>query len=369
MVGMISIAKPIIEEEEINAVNEVLLSGGLAQGPKVAELEAAFAEYCGTKYAVAVNSGTAALHVALHAAGITQGDEVITVPFSFIATINPILMVGATPVLVDIDPVTFTIDVNKIEAAITPNTKAIIPVHLYGQPVNMERINEIAQKHNLRVIEDACQAIGAEYQGKKTGGLGNAGCFSLYATKNIMSGEGGMVTTNDEQYVTAMRSFRQHGMSAPYMYDELGYNYRLTDLQAVIANEQLKKADRFSTARRHNAELLSEGLSGIPGLIVPLTESDRTHVFHQYTIRITSEFPLSRDEFVEALHNKEIGAGVYYPKPLHAYPHIAKLGYKIGDFPESEKAASEVVALPVHPMVTDADVQTIITAIKEIAHV
>ena len=209
---MIPIARPLIEDEEIKAVNEVLLSGSLAQGAKVQELEEKFAQYCGTKYALAVSSGTAAIHAALYAAGVGPGDEVITVPFSFIATINPILMVGAKPVLVDIDSNTFCIDVNKIKKAITKKTKAIIPVHLYGQPANMDEINKIAAQHNIVVIEDSCQAIGAEYNGKKTGSLGNIGCFSLYATKNIMCGEGGIITTDDENYAAAIRRFRQHGM-------------------------------------------------------------------------------------------------------------------------------------------------------------
>lgn len=365
---MIRIAQPEIGPEEIAAVNEVMQSGILAQGARVAQLEEDFAKYCGTKYAVAVNSGTAAIHVALHAAGVRDGDEVITVPFSFIATINPILMVGATPVLVDIDPETFCMDVSKLEAAITPKTKAIIPVHLYGQPVDYDAVRAVAKKHNLLVVEDACQAVGASYKDVKAGNLGDLGCFSLYATKNIMSGEGGIVTTNDESFVTIMKQFRQHGMSAPYMYEALGFNYRLTDLQAAIAIEQLKKVERFTKSRQSNAEKLNAGLAGIKGLITPAIAADRTHVFHQYTIRITPEFGMTRDEFVAALQEKEVGAGVYYPRPLHSYPHIAELGFKIGDFPEAEKAAAEVVSLPVHPAVLQEDIATIISTIKEVAH-
>lgn len=366
---MIRIAQPEIGAEEIAAVNEVMKSGILAQGSRVAQLEEDFAKYCGTKYALAVNSGTAAIHAALHAAGVGEGDEVITVPFSFIATINPILMMGAKPVLVDVEADTFCMDVSQLEQAITPKTKAIIPVHLYGQAANMDEINEIAERHDLKVIEDSCQAIAADYKGNKTGGLGDLGCFSLYATKNIMCGEGGMITTNNEQYAKAIRSFRQHGMSAPYVYEELGYNYRLTDLQGAIAIEQLKKADRFTETRQRNAALLTEGLSGIKGIILPTIAADRTHVFHQYTIRITSDFPLSRDEFVQQLQGREIGAGVYYPRALHTYPHIAKLGFSEGDFPIAEQMASEVVSLPVHPAVSPQDVEAIIAAIKEVAGV
>lgn len=364
---MIRIAHPEIGEEEINAVNEVMKSGVLAQGSKVAELEANFAKFCGTKHAIAVNSGTAAIHAALYAAGVREGDEVITVPFSFIATINPILMVGATPVLVDIDADTFCMDVRQLEGAITAKTKAIMPVHLYGQPANMDEINEIAKKHDLKVIEDACQAVAAEYKGDRTGGLGDLGCFSLYATKNIMCGEGGVVTTNSDEYATAIRSFRQHGMSGPYMYEELGYNYRLTDIQASIAVEQLKKANRFTESRQHNARKISEGIAEVKGLELPTAREDGTHVFHQYTVRVTESFPLSRDEFVSELHERGVGAGVYYPLALHAYPHIAKLGYSIGDFPVSEKAASEVVSLPVHPALTEDELTIIIDTVKEIA--
>lgn len=363
---MINVAAPIIESEETDAVNAVLKSGMLAQGSKVAELEEAFAKYCGTKYALAVSSGTAAIHAALHAAGVGPGDEVITVPFSFIATINPILMVGATPVLVDISADSFCMDATQLEKVITPKTKAIIPVHLYGQIANMDEINKVAKQHNLIVIEDACQAVAAEYKGRKAGSLGDLGCFSLYATKNIMSGEGGMITTNDEKYAQAIRRFRQHGMSGPYMYEELGYNYRLTDLQAAIAVEQLKKADRFTAARQKNAQILSSGLSSIKGLTLPTVASDRTHVYHQYTVRLTEQCPLSRDDFIAELRNKGVGAGVYYPRSLHSYPHIAKLGYKMGDFPVSEEAASQVVSLPVHPRVSDEDANTIVAAVKEV---
>lgn len=365
---MISIAMPLIGQEETEAVNKVLSSGMLAQGPAVAQLEEEFAKFCGAQYAVAVSSGTAALHCALHAAGVSEGDEVITTPFSFIATINPILMCGAKPVLVDISPEDFNIDPSQIEAAITPETKAIIPVHLYGQPANMDEINALAKKHNLVVIEDACQAVGAKYGNKKAGNLGDLGCFSLYATKNIMCGEGGIVTTNSEAHVAAMKQFRQHGMSAQYEYLELGFNYRLTDLQAAIAVEQVKKADKFNTARAQNAAKLNEGLAGIPGLATVSVVAGRTHVFHQYTIRISDEFSMSRDDFVAYLKEHEVGAGVYYPKPLHAFKHIQALGYALGDFIHAEKAASEVVSLPVHPGVAETDINHIIEIIMAAAN-
>jgi dTDP-4-amino-4,6-dideoxygalactose transaminase len=365
---LISIAAPEISQEEINAVNEVLKSGMLAQGPKVAELESLFAEYCGTKHALAVNSGTAAIHAALFAAGIGPADEVITTPFSFIATINPIIMVGAKPVPVDIDIETFNIDPAKIEAAVTDKTKAIIPVHLYGQPCDHAAIDAIAKKHNLKVIEDACQAVGATYGDKKAGNLGDLACFSLYATKNIMCGEGGLVTTNSDEYADAIKRFRQHGMSGPYQYEHLGYNYRMSDLHAAIAIEQLKKVEKFNEARRRNAALFDQGLKDVKHLVLPKIAAGRTHVYHQYTVRITPEFKLSRQEFIDALREREIGAGVYYPKPLHTIPHISKYGYKPGDFPVAEQLCEEVISLPVHPRVSEGDVEQIVSTIKELAN-
>ncbi|HMR72417.1 MAG TPA: DegT/DnrJ/EryC1/StrS family aminotransferase, partial [Candidatus Saccharibacteria bacterium] len=361
---MITIAAPIIEGEERQAVNDVMNSGMLAQGPKVAELEAAFAEYCGTKYAIAVNSGTAAIHAALHAAGVGAGDEVITTPFSFIATINPILMLGAKPVLVDIDPNTFNINVTKIEAAITPKTKAIIPVDLYGQPCDWDEIRAIANKHNLKLIEDACQAVGARYGEEHTGSLGDLGCFSLYATKNIMCGEGGVITTDNEEYANSIRAFRQHGMVAPYEYEGLGFNYRMTDLHAAIAVEQLKKADAFTAARQKNAELLNERLKDVAGIRLPSVKDGRSHVYHQYTI-LLEDAAVSRELFIERLRDKGVGAGVYYPKPLHSYPHIAALGYSLGDYPVAERIAARVVSLPVHPKVSEGDIEIIATAVQE----
>lgn len=366
MAQMINIAEPIIESAEIKAVNAVLRSGTLAMGPKTAEFEANFAAYCGTKYAVALNSGTAAIHSALFAVGIGKGDEVITTPFSFMATLNPILMLGARPILVDIDPSDFNLNPDKIEAAITPKTKAIIAVDLYGQPFNYAAIAAIAKKHQLVLIEDACQAIGAIFNRQKTGSLGKVACFSLYATKNITSGQGGVLTTNDAQVAATARRFRQHGLTTDYEYAELGYNYRMIDILAAIAIEQLKKVDQFNTARQRNAAILSEGLSGLTGIIVPEVIPGRSHVFHQYTIRITGNCKVSRQEIMDQLQVRGIGSGIYYPKPLHFYPHVAKLGYKKGDFPVAEQAAREVLSLPVHPKVTVAQAHQIAAAVRDI---
>lgn len=361
---MIEISAPVIETEEIQAATKVLRSGQLTQGPKVMELEAAFARFCGTKYAVALSSGTAAIHAALFAAGIGEGDEVITTPYTFIATINPIIMLGAKPVLVDIDPDTFNINPKLIKSAITSKTKAIIPVDLYGQPCDYDAIDSIAKESSLVVVEDACQAVGAEYKGSKTGALGDIGCISLYATKNIMSGEGGMITTNDKQYEAITRRFRQHGMTTQYEYDGVGLNYRMTDLQAAIAVEQLKKVTLLNSLRQKNAKSLDEGLKQVSGIVLPIRAKDRSHVFHQYTIRVTDKFPLSRDELVAELKAKGIMAGIYYPKPLHFYKHVADLGYKPGDFPVSELAASQALSLPIHPSLKTTDIDYIIRTIS-----
>lgn len=359
---MINIAFPVIEDEEINAVNEVLRSGMLAQGPRVAQLEEDFAKFCGTDFAVAVNSGTAAIHAALYAAGIGPGDEVITTPFSFIATANPIIMLGATPVFVDIDKDSFNIDPKLIEQKITKKTKAIIPVHLYGQPCDWAAISDLATKHNILLIEDACQAVGAVYNGQKTGSLGDMGCFSLYATKNIMSGEGGIVTTNNKDFADKMKQFRQHGMTGPYEYADIGYNYRMTDLHAAIAVEQLKKAGRFNGHRRKVAEMYFEKLSKVSGIQLPSVSNDVEHVFHQFTLRLDDS--VNRELVTSKLRESGVGSGVYYPKPLHLYPHIKKYGYGKGDFPVAEQAAAAVLSLPIHPGISEEDVISVVDNLR-----
>lgn len=364
---MINITKPIIEKEEIDAVNKVLNSGMIAQGPKTSELEERFATYCGTKYAVAFNSGTAAIHAALYALGIKDGDEVITTPFTFVATANPILMQGAKVVFADICEDDFCIDPIDVAKKITPKTKAIIPVDLYGQIYNTEEITKIAKKHHLKIVEDACQAVGAEVKSIKTGNFGDIAAFSLYATKNIQSAEGGLVTTNNEEYYEKCKMLRHHGQSEKvrYEYLDLGYNYRTTDICAAIGVEQLKKIDIITDARIRNAKRLSEGLGGIKGLILPQTKDSHKHVFHQYTIRINPDFKSSRDEFLEYLREQEIGAGVYYPKPLHLHQHFQKMGYKAGDFPVAERVASEVISLPVHPLLLDNELEYIIKKVRD----
>tara|TARA_Y100000310_G_scaffold274378_1_gene290356 strand:- start:2194 stop:3294 length:1101 start_codon:yes stop_codon:yes gene_type:complete len=365
---MIPIAKPYIGDEEIKAVTEVLKSGIIAQGPKVRELEEKFAKFCGTKYAITTNSGTAALHTAMHVAGIKQGDEVITTPFTFIATANTILMQQAKPVFADIDEETFNIDPEKIAEKITDKTKAIETVDLYGQPCDYGSINEIAKNNNLIVIEDACQAVDAESNGKKAGNFGDIAAFSFYATKNITCGEGGIITTNNEDFAQNAKLFRQHGRSkmTSYEYTNLGYNYRMTDLCAVIMLQQLKKIDFITKKRIENAEYLSKELEKIKGIKAPRIGKDNSHVFHQYTIRIQDNFKLNRDELVEHLSKKGVGTGVYYPKPLHLLEHFKKFGYKEGDFPVAEKLSKQVISLPVHPHLTKEQLDQIINVFKEL---
>ena len=293
----VSIASPVIEEEEINAVIDVMKSGMIAQGPKVIEFEEEFAKYVGAKYGIATNSGTSALHVALLAAGIGEGDEVITTPFTFAATGNSILYTAARPVFVDIDPETFTIDPAKIEEAITDKTKAIMPVQLYGQAADMEPIMKIAKEHDLIVIEDAAQAHGAEYNGEKVGNLGDMACFSFYPTKNMTTSEGGMITTNSEEFAENAKVFRAHGSATKYHHDVLGYNFRMTDIAAAIGLEQLKKIDSFNAKRIENAKCLNEGLKDIDSIETPIVKDGCKHVYHQYTIKIKDG---KRDELIEA---------------------------------------------------------------------
>ncbi len=365
---MISIAEPVIGPEETEAVLKVLKSGMLAQGPVVAALEASTAQFCGTKYALALNSGTAALHAALFAVGVGPGDEVITTPYSFMATINSILMLGARPVLIDIDPESYNLDPNRLKKAITSKTRAIIPVDLYGQPYDYAEVKAIASKYGIKIVEDACQAIGATYKNKQAGTLGDIGCFSLYATKNMMSGEGGLICTNNEKYVRAIRQFRQHGMSASYEYEHIGYNYRMSDLHAAIAYEQLKKVNGFNKKRVQNAAAYTKLLKTVEGLILPTVQPNRTHVYHQYTVRVTKGFGMNRDQLASYLRERGIGTGVYYPKALHEYKHTAKLGYKKGSFPQAELAAREVLSLPVHPKVSAHDIKLVVQAIEEAAN-
>jgi dTDP-4-amino-4,6-dideoxygalactose transaminase len=356
---MIPISKPYIGDAEKQAVMEVLDSGMLAQGPRTAKFEERFAQLCGVKHAVATSSGTTALHVALLANGIGPGDEVITTPFTFIASANSILFAGARPVFVDIDPDTFTIDPLEIERAITPRTKAILPVHLYGYVCDMDALQSIADKHGLKIIEDACQAVGATYKGKAAGSFGT-GAFSLYATKNVMSGEGGMITTDDDAVAEACRMIRNHGMKRRYYHDMLGFNYRMTDLCAAIGLVQLGRFDEFTMKRRMNAAYLS---ANIKSVITPKVKEDYSHVWHQYTIRVNGG--RDRDLAVKQLNEAGIGTGVFYPVPAHQQSYMREI---VGDvsLPVAEQMAQEVISLPVHPQLTQADLNQIVTEVNKL---
>ncbi|MBI4761643.1 MAG: DegT/DnrJ/EryC1/StrS family aminotransferase [Chloroflexota bacterium] len=355
---MIHMAKPQMGAEEKQAVLEVLDSGIIAQGPRVKAFEEGFAQMCGVKHAVATSSGTTALHVAMLAHDIGEGDEVITSAFTFIASANSVLYAGARPVFVDIDPRTFNLDVNQIEAAITPRTKAILPVHLYGLACDMDPIMNLAEKHGLAVIEDACQSHGAEYKGRKVGSFGT-GTFSLYPTKNITSGEGGMITTNDAAIDEKCRVLRQHGMRVRYYHDELGFNFRMTDIHAAIGLAQLQKLEQFNAKRRANAKFLSENLKGV---VTPHVPEGYAHVFHQYTIRVPDG---KRDALRAHLQEKGVGSEVYYPVPIHKQNfYVKELGYN-QTLPETEKAATEVLSLPVHAGLTPSDLEVIVSAVNE----
>lgn len=357
----VPIAKPIIGEEEIENVVEVLKSGMIAQGPKVMEFEEKFANWIGAKYGIATNSGTSALHVALLACGIGEGDEVITTPFTFIASGNAIVYTGATPVFADIDLDTYTIDPDSIENLITDKTKAILPVQLYGQAADMDEIREIAEKHDLKIIEDAAQAHGAEYNGEKVGTFGDMACFSFYPTKNMTTSEGGMITTNDEELAKKAQMFRAHGASERYHHDEIGYNFRMTDIAAAIGLAQLNVIDEFNNKRISNANYLNEQLKDVEGIVTPKSPDNYKHVYHQYTIRVEKG---NRDDWVEFLTNKGIGTGIHYPIPLYNQPIYKKLGIE-GDCPLAEKAADNVISLPVHPSLTKEDLDLVVDAVKE----
>ena len=355
---MIPIAKPYLTKEEEEAVLDVIRSGMIAMGEKVQELEEKFSKKFGYKHTIATSSGTSALHTILYAEGIGEGDEIITTPFTFIATANTILAVGAKPVFVDIDPKTFNIDPDQIEKAVTKKTKAIMLVHLYGYPCDMDKIKEVADKNNLIIIEDACQAHGAKYKGKYVGNWGSS-AFSLYPTKNITSAEGGLITTNNDTITNKARLFINHGQSERYVHTDFGLNFRMTNIHAAIGIVQLSKIDKFTKKRQGNAKYLRENLKNVE---LPSYEKEYEHVYHQFTIRVKKD----RAQIVEKLNDAGIGAGIHYPTPIHKQPYYKKLGYAKLSLPEAEKASREVLSLPVHPLVSKKDLKYICDTLNKL---
>jgi dTDP-4-amino-4,6-dideoxygalactose transaminase len=364
---MITISSPKVGKKEINLVTEVLKSGQLVQGPKVKLLEEEFIKLTNTKYAVATNNGTSALHSALYAIGITTGDEVITTPFTFIATANSILMQGGVPVFADIDEKTFNIDPKSIEQLINKRTKAILVVNLYGQSADYNEINRIARKHNLIVIEDAAQSVSAKFGDKTSGNLADIACFSLYATKNLMCVEGGMVTTNNKDYYEKVKLFRHHGQSETkrYFYHDIGYNYRLSDLHAAIGLCQFQTLEEMNKKRRSIANKYDKALKGLKGIITPYVDPLSEHVYHQYTLRITEDYKHTRDEFQDLLLENDIQTNIYYPIPLYEFDHL-EMGLR-SKLPVTEKITKQVVSIPVHPNLSEQDVEKIINTIKSIS--
>lgn len=376
--------RPIVEEEEIKAVEEVLRSRNLSSlaGDKTRKFEEEFSKYIGTRFAIATSNGTTALHTALAAAGIKAGDEVIVPPFTFVATATSVLHQDAVPIFADIDKETFTIDPRDVKRKITEKTKAIIVVHLFGHPAEMDEIMEIANERDLIVIEDCAQAIGAEYKGRKVGSIGHISAFSFYATKNMMTGEGGMVLTNDEKMANKARLIRHHGQASTYHYEILGYNYRITEMQSAIGLVQLKKLENFNDIRRKHAKTYYDELKGIKGLELPVERPYVKHVFHLYTIKLTEEVKVSRNEFVKYLKAENVPAGIFYPTPLHLEPLFQNLyergkkldiykniRYEAGDFPVSEEISRRVFSLYTDPILTDSEIVTISSAVKKVISV
>lgn len=355
-----------IRDEIRPAVDAVLESQQCILGPAVAECEAKLAEYCHSPHAVTVSSGSDALLIALMAENIGPGDEVITTPYTFFATAGAIARLGAKPVFVDIDPATYNIDATKIEAKITKNTKVILPVHLYGQCADMDAIMAIAVRHGLTVVEDAAQAIGAEYKGRRAGSIGRYGCFSFFPSKNLgAAGDGGLVTTSDAAAAERLKMLRNHGMNPKYYYGLVGGNFRFDAIQAVIVTVKLRYLDKWTAGRQSNAARYHR-LFEAAGLLkndlvqLPYETPGNRHIYNQFIVRVPQ-----RDALLAHLHEQKIGCEVYYPLSLHEQKCFANLGHKTGDFPESERAAKETLALPIYPELSDAQAEWVVECIRK----
>jgi UDP-4-amino-4,6-dideoxy-N-acetyl-beta-L-altrosamine transaminase len=371
--------KPFINDAEINEVIDTLKSGWITTGPKVKLFEEEVQEFIGSKHAIAVSSCTSALHLSLVAYGVGSGDEVITTPFTFASTINVIIHQGAKPVFVDIDRETYNIDVTRIEDNITEKTRAIIPVHYAGHPCEMDDLMEIAQKYDLIIIEDAAHAFSALYKGRKIGTIGHITCFSFYATKNLTTGEGGMITTNDDEVAEKVRMLRLHGMSrdawkrytskGSWYYEVVypGYKYNMTDIQAALGLAQLRKINHMQRRREEIAKMYNEAFDDLTEVIIPQVKDYVRHSWHLYPILLeTNLLKINRNTFIEALKAENIGTSVHFI-PIHLHPYYReKYGFKQGDFPNAEYVYEREISLPIYPSMTDEDVETVITAVKKI---
>ena len=364
---MIPINKPLIGEEEIQLVVDVLKSGFLtSRGPSgsmVGKFEEEFARYVGARHAVAANSGTAALHMALLAAGVGPGDEVLIPSFTFVATAEAVVLSGAKPVFVDIEPETYCMDPQLLEKMITDRAKAVIPVDLYGLPADLKPVLEVAHEHGLVVVEDAAQAHGAEYFGRRIGSVSDLTCFSFYASKNMTTGEGGMVTTDVDEYAEKLRLIRSHGERGDYNSVMLGHNYRMTEISAAIGIAQLRKLPKFLEVRRGNAESLTAMIRDLNGVKVPVEPGGRRHSWYLYTVRLLNADSKVRDAVVAGLRRRGVGATVYYPTPIHLMPYYRR--FATSKLPETEKASEQVLSLPVHPGVGAEQVRYIAEAFTQ----
>ncbi len=362
---MISIAKPVAGEEEAAKVREVILSGMMASGDIVHNFEETFATFCGAEYGIATTNGTTALHAALLAAGIAPGDEVIVPAFTFFASASSVSMCGAKPVFADVLPDTFNIDPKSVEQKITDKTKAVIGVHIFGQCCNAPALKNICKKHNLTFIEDSAQAHGAKWNGVRAGALGDLACFSFYPTKNMTTGEGGMIVTSDKGAADRARILCNHGQAEKYLHTMIGYNYRMTNVHAAIGLEQMKRLPGFTARRQENASILNT-LIHAKGITTPYTAPEAEHVYHQYVIRIENDFPMTREELMAYLNEKGIGSAIHYPIPLHKQPVFAKENACLS-LPVSEDCAARVLSLPVHPSVTADECRYIAEIINNIS--
>ena len=362
----VPISKPLIGDEEIRAANEVLRSGMLRQGEKTRTFEEIFSEHVGSEYACATSSGTASLHIA-YMATLKGGDEVIVPDFTFFSTASTVMYTEGIPVFADVDPETFTIDVENLKEKITNKTRAIVPVHLFGNSADLRPILEIAKEKKLIVISDAAQALGTRYNAADVGSYPDIVCYSFYPTKNITTCEGGMITTNEQELDSKFRLLREHGQSSRYIHGILGLNYRMTDVEAAIGIEQMKKLDWFLEKRRSNAEYLTENLGRFGTIDTPYVEASVNHSFNQYTIKLDLEqLTCSRDKFADFLRRENIGSAVYYPKPLHLQPVFMELlRTKEGICPVSEELAGRVLSLPIHPSLTQNDLENIWRAVEK----